>query len=68
MEIWSNWWRQKFKKMLQFFLYQVWDTTYNNGKYFNKYEEVNIKDTDLGDFELDNENDSENTEKEIKIK
>ena len=43
MEIWSNWWRQKFKKMLQFFLYQVWDTTYNNGKYFNKYEEVNIK-------------------------
>ena len=43
MEIWSNWWRQKFKKMLQFFLYQVWDTTDNNGKYFNKYEEVNIK-------------------------
>lgn len=43
MEIWSNWWRQKFKKMLQFFLYQVWDTRDNNGKYFNKYEEVNIK-------------------------
>ena len=43
MEIWSNWWRQKFKKILQFFLYQVWDTRDNNGKYFNKYEEVNIK-------------------------
>ena len=43
MEIWSNWWRQKFKKILQFFRYQVWDTRDNNGKYFNKYEEVNIK-------------------------